>query len=277
MEWLTASVRGLEVGYAEGGDPSGEPLVLLHGFTGSSAVWKRFEESFAAYRLIMPDLTGHGRTDSPDEPERFRMEEQVRDLDELLGRLGIGTFSLLGYSMGGRVAIGYAAEHPERVRRLILESTSPGLAAEQDRRNRRESDRKLAAFIRNEGIAAFTNHWESIPLFSSQKSMPEARRRSVREGRLRNRPEGLSGSLLGIGTGSQPSYWERLGELAMPVFLITGSLDRKYNEIAERMVRLLPDGRHVDIKDAGHAVHVENPERFATIVKEAMNNEGGRT
>ncbi|MET3575310.1 2-succinyl-6-hydroxy-2,4-cyclohexadiene-1-carboxylate synthase [Bhargavaea ullalensis] len=275
MEELIASLRGLCTGCLLSGDPEAEPLVLLHGFTGSSRTWQETGQLLGHQRIIMPDLIGHGRTDSPAEPGRYAMEEQIEDLDALLDELGVGRVALLGYSMGGRVAIGYASEHPERVSRLILESTSPGLGTEEERASRRESDKKLAEFIRREGVPAFTGYWEGIPLFASQRNLSAKRRQAIRDGRLNNRAEGLAGSLLGIGTGSQPSYWDRLGELTMPVTLITGSLDGKYDEIAKRMLGMLPDARHIRVAGAGHAVHVENPERFATIVKEAII-EGGR-
>nr|WP_319801611.1 2-succinyl-6-hydroxy-2,4-cyclohexadiene-1-carboxylate synthase [Bhargavaea beijingensis] len=270
MEPMTAMIRGIRVGFREAGNPDGEPLVLLHGFTGSAASWAEFADELSAFRLIMPDLTGHGETEAPEAPERYAMEEQVADLDALFTRLGLDRFSLLGYSMGGRIAIGYTAAHPEKVGRLILESTSPGLRTEKERRSRRESDGKLAAFIEREGIRAFTDHWENIPLFASQKRLPEAVRNRIRNDRLGNDPSGLAGSLRGIGTGGQPSYWECLEQYGMPVTLITGTLDEKYVNIAEEMARGLPDVHHVTVADAGHTVHVENPACFATIVRKAL-------
>ncbi|WP_424237343.1 2-succinyl-6-hydroxy-2,4-cyclohexadiene-1-carboxylate synthase [Bhargavaea ginsengi] len=270
MEPLKAMIRGIRIGYREAGDPYGEPLVLLHGFTGSSASWIEFADEFASCRLIMPDLTGHGHSAAPDVSGRYAMEEQVADMDALFTRLGLDRFSLLGYSMGGRIAIGYAAKHPEKISRLILESTSPGLETEDERRSRRESDEKLAAFIEREGIRAFTARWENIPLFASQTRLPKDVREHVRSGRLENDPAGLAASLRGIGTGSQPSYWDNLKGFKMPVTLITGGLDEKYVNIAEDMARQLPNSSHVTVPDAGHTVHVENPVRFATIVKEAL-------
>ncbi|WP_213423593.1 2-succinyl-6-hydroxy-2,4-cyclohexadiene-1-carboxylate synthase [Bhargavaea massiliensis] len=270
MEPVTAMIRGIRVGFREAGNPDGEPLVLLHGFTGSSASWTVFADELGAFRLIMPDLTGHGETEAPEAPGRYAMAEQVADLDALFTRLGLARFSLLGYSMGGRIAIGYAAAHPEKVSRLILESTSPGLRTEEERLERRESDGKLAAFIEREGIRAFTDRWENVPLFASQKQLPAHVKQRVRNGRLGNDPAGLAGSLRGIGTGSQPSYWESLERYGMPVTLITGALDNKYVNIAKDMSRRLPDVHHVNVPDAGHTVHVENPARFATIVRKAL-------
>ncbi|SEJ34846.1 2-succinyl-6-hydroxy-2,4-cyclohexadiene-1-carboxylate synthase [Bhargavaea ginsengi] len=270
MEPLKAMIRGIQIGYREAGDPDGNPLVLLHGFTGSSASWTGFADEFGSCRLIMPDLTGHGHSAAPDVPGRYAMEEQVADLDVLFTGLGLDRFSLLGYSMGGRIAIGYAAKHPEKISRLILESTSPGLETKDERLSRRESDDKLAAFIEREGIRAFTDRWENIPLFASQTRLPKDVRERVRSGRLGNEPAGLAGSLRGIGTGSQPSYWDNLKGFKMPVTLITGGLDEKYVNIAEDMARQLPNSSHVTVPDAGHTVHVENPVRFATIVKEAI-------
>lgn len=270
MEPLTSNIRGIRIGYREAGSPDGEPLVLLHGFTGSSATWTALAADLGAYRLIMPDLAGHGHTEAPEAPDRYAMGEQVADLDALFTRFGLDRFSLLGYSMGGRIAIGYTAAHPEKVSRLILESTSPGLRTGDERRERRESDGKLAAFIEREGLRAFTDRWENIPLFASQKRLPEEVRERVRRGRLCNDPAGLAGSLRGIGTGSQPSYWESLEHFGMPVTLITGALDDKYVNVAADMARRLPDAHLVTVQDAGHAVHVENPARFATIVREAL-------
>jgi 2-succinyl-6-hydroxy-2,4-cyclohexadiene-1-carboxylate synthase len=270
MESLTAIIRGIRIGYREAGNPDGKPLVLLHGFTGSSAAWTALAADLGEFRLIMPDMTGHGNTEAPEAPARYAMEEQVADLNALFTRLGLDRFSLLGYSMGGRIAIGYAAAHPEKVSSLILESTSPGLRTEGERRERRESDGKLAAFIEREGIRAFTDRWENIPLFASQKRLPEEVRERIRRGRLGNDPGGLAGSLRGIGTGSQPSYWESLEHLGMPLTLITGAMDVKYVKIAADMARRLPDVHHVTVQDAGHTVHVENPARFATIVREAL-------
>lgn len=270
MESLTVQIRGIRIGYREAGSAEGAPIVLLHGFTGSSSTWADLADRLSDCRIIMPDLTGHGMTEAPGEATRYAMEEQVADLDALVSGLGLESFSLLGYSMGGRVAIGYTDAYPEKVNRLILESTSPGLRTQEERRARRQSDDELASFIEEKGMPAFTDRWENIPLFHSQKKLPADVRERIRSGRLKNCPAGLASSLRGIGTGSQLSYWEALHRFSMPVTLITGEQDEKYVEIAKEMAGLLPHVHHECVADAGHAVHVENPVCFATIVKKAL-------
>src|SRR5689334_14583758 len=109
----------------------GAPLLLLHGFTGSSATWAPHVAAWPA-RTIAVDLPGHGKTDAPADADLYCMEATVADLVALLDRLGVARAHVLGYSMGGRVALHLAAANPERVATLILESASPGLAGQAE-------------------------------------------------------------------------------------------------------------------------------------------------
>src|SRR3990172_2989612 len=154
---------------------AGLPLVLLHGFTGSIASWKPhipiFEKRF---QTIAVDLLGHGSSDSPADPMRYRMERCVEDLISIFEPLGLEQVGLLGYSMGGRVALHVAAAHPDRVRALVLESASPGLAGPFERQARVTSDEALADSIERDGLEAFVNRWEQSLLFASQARLPES-------------------------------------------------------------------------------------------------------
>jgi 2-succinyl-6-hydroxy-2,4-cyclohexadiene-1-carboxylate synthase len=241
----------------------GAPLVLLHGFSGGAASWREHAAYFAQrFRVITVDLPGHGQTDSPADPARYRMEACVADLDALFGVWGIERARVLGYSMGGRVALHFAAAHPARVRALILESASPGIADAAERAARVQSDNDLADFIEREGIEAFVNRWEALPLFASQARLPEATRAALRAQRLRNDPRGLARSLRGLGTGIQSPLWERLPEISTPTLLLAGEDDTKYVTIARAMARSLPDAQLTVVPGAGHAVHIEQPTRF---------------
>lgn len=245
----------------------GAPLLLLHGFTGSAAAWHPFLPDWSRrFRTVAVDLPGHGRTGAPRDSARYRTEAAVDDLCRLMDRLSIGRAAVLGYSMGGRLALSLAMLRPERVAALILESSSPGLASAEERVARVKQDEALADRIEREGIERFVDYWENLPLFASVKRLPDDVRERLRRGRLANRTHGLAGSLRGMGTGVQPSWWHRLPELNVPVQLITGERDAKFRGIAERMQRALPDCRLAVVPDAGHLVHVEKPELFATIV-----------
>lgn len=245
----------------------GPALLLLHGFTGAASNWQPFVPLWSTcYQVIRVDLIGHGQTDAPQESSRYAMEQVAADMVELLDQLKIDQVHLLGYSMGGRLALSFSLWYPQRVHSLVLESSSPGLAEPEARKQRVASDQKLADWIEREGVEAFVSRWESIPLFSSQQSLPEEVRLQIRKQRLQNRAQGLAASLRGMGTGVQPSGWERLRELSIPSLLIVGEWDSKFREIAGRMARQMPLSETVVIPEAGHTVHVEQPERFGTIV-----------
>lgn len=242
----------------------GDPVVLLHGFTGSSANWSPVIDALSPdHTVLAVDLLGHGDTDSPADPARYRIEQAAADLATLITRLVTPPATLLGYSMGGRLALYTAIHYPHLVNRLILESASPGLEDAAERAARRQSDEALAARIEREGIEAFVHYWERIPLFDSQ--MPEQRER-LRAGRLKNNPTGLANSLRGMGTGAQPPLWDRLGEVDAQTLLIAGELDGKFTAIGRRMAEQIPRADLAIIPNAGHTVHLEQPDIYIKTI-----------
>lgn len=249
----------------------GEPVLLLHGFTGACDNWLPFLSVWCtSFKLICIDIIGHGKTESPPESERYQMEKVVKDLFVILKELDVEKLNIVGYSMGGRLALSFAATYPEMVNALILESSSPGLKTESERETRILNDKNLASKILEDGITAFVDYWENIPLFVSQKRLPEEVRQAVREQRLNNNPVGLANSLLGMGTGQQPSLWEELQELNFPILLLCGEEDKKFCKIAEEMDKLLPNSKIMFAEKGGHAFHVEQPRFFGKIVLEYL-------
>ena len=244
---------------------AGAPLVLLHGFTGSSATWAPYLAAWPA-RAIAVDLPGHGQTEAPGDPARYRMEATMADLVALLDQLGVRRAHVLGYSMGGRVALHLAAAHPERVATLIVESASPGLPTQAERDARVAADTALAASIERDGIAAFVDRWEALPLWASQASLPDEVRASLRAQRLNNRATGLANSLRGLGTGAQAPLHDQLADLPVPALVIAGMLDAKFVAIARSMAAALPQGRLALVPVAGHATHLEQPALFDRLV-----------
>ncbi len=242
---------------------SGVPLVMLHGFTGSVENWHPLVGHLEQYTTaILIDLPGHGRSDAPPDPARYEMTAVARDLAKLLQALTASPVNLLGYSMGGRLALYMAVHYPDLVKTLILESASPGLAEAQERLARRKRDEALADAIEREGVAAFVSYWENLPLFASQKRLPEAVRQQLRAQRLRNRPHGLANSLRGMGTGVQPPLWDDLTHVRQPVLLMAGELDAKFARIAKQMQARLPHAQLDIVPDAGHTIHLEQPGAF---------------
>lgn len=250
---------------------SGFPLVLLHGFTGDLTTWDDYLVRWGHHStLVALDIIGHGKTESPNNLKRYQIESVANDIAFMLDELGITQVDVLGYSMGGRLALTFACLFPNRVRKLILESASPGLGIDEERNLRRIKDGELAKFIQVHGIQSFVDYWEEIPLFHSMKSLPERIKGKVREQRLRNVPHGLTNSLLGMGTGSQPSWWSLLDDLSCEVLIITGDKDLKFCGIAEKMLKKLKKGSWSIIDNSGHTIHVEQPEKFGTIVSDFL-------
>lgn len=249
----------------------GEPLVFLHGFTGDTTTWSKITDQLStAYRCISIDLIGHGRTESPEDPSRYTMDHVSNDLDSILSVLEVDQAIFIGYSMGGRTALHFTMMYPQKVKSLILESASPGLKTSEERVDRRKKDHALADRIMREGMEAFVDFWEEIPLFASQKRLTEDERAEIRKQRLAQSPLGLSNSLKGMGTGAQASWWEKLGELSLPVHLLVGELDQKFVYIAEEMKKLNPDFQIMTIYNIGHAIHVEEPRKFGTIIEDLL-------
>ncbi|RWR05925.1 2-succinyl-6-hydroxy-2,4-cyclohexadiene-1-carboxylate synthase [Siminovitchia fortis] len=246
-------------------------VILLHGFTGDHTTWNSLTNALKDFfQVVAIDLLGHGKTDSPEQPERYVMENAAKDIVSIMDQLKIDKAHLLGYSMGGRLALGTSILFPERFETLMLESASPGLKTEQEKIARIQSDESLAAGILEQGVESFVNYWENIPLFQTQKRLPSAIRDQIRTQRLQNDPIGLANSLIGFGTGRQLSWWDKLQELDIPVLLMCGKQDEKFCKIAAEMNRLFPKAKIMEFNDAGHAIHVEEPKKFDTIVKEFL-------
>jgi 2-succinyl-6-hydroxy-2,4-cyclohexadiene-1-carboxylate synthase len=234
-------------------------LVLLHGFTQTRQSWRRTAQALAArYRAVVPDLPGHGqgvhRTASFDACAAY-----VRALAPAR------TFTLAGYSMGGRIALHSALTlGPEIVTRLVLVGASPGLADPAERAARRTADDELARRIETLTIEAFAREWGAQPLFADQPARVAA---GANADRLRNTPAGLAAALRGLGTGVMEPLWEQLPQLAIGVTLVVGERDEKFLSVAEAMLARLPNAELVIVPKAGHAAQLENPAAVAEAMR----------
>ena len=232
-------------------------LVLLHGFTHSGASWGRVVTALGErYRPLAPDIRGHA---SAQARTPVSLEAVIGDVAALAGP----SFDLVGYSMGGRIALHVVFALPDRVRRLVLIGASPGLADPAQRAERAAADERLATEIEASSIEAFAQRWALTPVLAGLADDVAA---DIHAQRLRSTPAGLARALRGLGTGALPSLWGRLGELTLPLTLIVGERDEKFRAIAGRMAAQLPQARLELVPGAGHAVHLEAPERVAQLI-----------
>jgi 2-succinyl-6-hydroxy-2,4-cyclohexadiene-1-carboxylate synthase len=233
-------------------------IVLLHGFTHTGASWQSVLATLnAGQRAITPDIRGHG---GASERRPVTLAAVIDDLRKIAPE----RFTLVGYSMGGRIALHAALADPARVERLVLIGASPGIEDPAGREARRAADAQLAAEIERSSIEEFATSWaERTPVLAGQ---PSAVRAATHADRLRSTPAGLARALRGLGAGALPSLWGRLGELAMPVTIVVGERDSKFRTIAEQMAIGVGIGEVVVVPGAGHAVHLEAPPAVAAII-----------
>ena len=246
---------------------TGDPLLVLHGFTGSARNWQTLMTQLQDdYRLIAPDIIGHGQSAKPADIERYHIERVAAEIMALITE----PVHLLGYSMGGRLALTIAVHHSDKVRSLILESASPGLQTSTERDARRTWDYALADRIEREGIRAFVDYWETLALWDSQHQLEPAVRDRLRQQRLQNDPRGLANSLRGMGTGVMPPLWDALPHLTLPVQLLVGEYDEKYVALNQRMAQVIPRSELMVVAGAGHTVHLERPNDYAKLVRQFL-------
>ncbi len=247
---------------------SGPPLLLVHGFSGSSAAWgQELKKQLAGHaRIVCVDLLGHGRSDKPKDPKRYALDEMVDDLCQVLDACQIASATWIGYSMCGRIALGAAVRRPERVGALVLEGASPGHDPAHERAQRVADDERLARMLDDEGIERFVEHWMNLPLFRSQRRLGPEQLAAERTRRLQNSAGALAACLRGLGLGVQPSLWYALPQVRVPTLLIVGERDHKFRGIAARMQGAMTEARTQILPGAGHTTHLECPALYAEAV-----------
>lgn len=238
------------------GPAAGDRLVLVHGFTQNRGCWAPFDELLAERRsLRLVDAPGHGASGHAD-------ADLPAAAAHLAHAAGDGRASWLGYSMGGRMCLRLALDHPAAVARLVLIGATPGIEDPDERAARRAADDALATHLLAVGLDAFLDEWLAQPLFAG---LPRAAAHLA--ARRTNDAARIAASLRAAGTGNQEPLWERLRELTMPVLLLVGAADARYLEIAQRMQRLIgPHAELVAIAGAGHTAHLEQPGAAARAV-----------
>ncbi|HAX05747.1 MAG TPA: 2-succinyl-6-hydroxy-2,4-cyclohexadiene-1-carboxylate synthase [Acidimicrobiaceae bacterium] len=245
-----------------------EPVLIIHGFTGCGAAMEPLTERLVGRRIV-PDLIGHGRSEAPVSLDLYSLESISSQLLSLLQQLDASPVSIVGYSLGGRVALTFALTHPEMVKSLALIGASPGISNQEERERRLKHDCQLGDSISRVGIRSFINSWVAMPMWESLRESltPQQWQDSIKQ-RVANHPLGLANSLRASGSGAMPPLHNNLEHLATPTLLLVGEKDSKFLNIAKEMAPKIAQANIKVIKNSGHAAHLEQPAATAEAIME---------
>ncbi len=227
-------------------------VVLLHGFAATPRHWDRVVAALPAGRFA-PTALDLADADPPT-------PAGVRALVEAIVP---ERFVLVGYSMGGRLALDFALAAPARIERLVLVSTSAGIEDATERAARRASDEALAASIEREPIEAFVARWQAVALFARD---PDWVKEAVAVDERRCSPAVLAASLRAFGPGVMGPMWGRLHELEMPAAILAGAEDANYVRAGRRLADALPRSSLEVVPGVGHRLALEAPEAVVRAI-----------
>jgi pimeloyl-ACP methyl ester carboxylesterase len=283
QRWLIVDgtpVNTIELGAehrSRDGRHGGQPLVFVHGLSGSWPNWLEQLPAFAEqHRVIALDLPGFGHSPMPN--ETISISGYARMLDRLLDQLEIDAAAVVGNSMGGFIGAELAIAFPQRVERLVLVS-----AAGISTHGHRGSVRVLPAMRRLERILMASGAW------AASKSDAVTRRARLRDaalgvvvrhpGRLpaalaaeQVRGAGKPGFVQGLEAVLDYEIRERLREIACPTLIVWGDSDRLINvRDADVFAELIPNSRKVVYEDTGHMAMLERPQAFNALLQEFLD------
>jgi pimeloyl-ACP methyl ester carboxylesterase len=264
----TVRVNGVTLHYLDWGAADRPPVILLHGITGHARVWDHLASRLLpGHRVLALDQRGHGDSE-PAPDDDYGVGTMAADVAAVAASLRLDRFALIGHSMGGRIAIKYAADHAARLDRLVIIDIGPeidlvGLQRVRDMMahspERIESEEWAVEYIRR------GNPLQDLGML----------RERVRHG-LRRQPDGeltwkyAKGlrEMMRAGRRDAVDLWEPLPRITCPALVVRGAeSDILTPDVAKTMAERLPDGRLVEIAGAGHTVPADRPEEFAAEIR----------
>lgn len=256
-------VRGIELAYEAVGD--GLPVVLLHGYPFNRSMWRGQADALSAsYRVITPDLRGHGESEAAT---TATMPEMAADVAALMDELHIERATLGGLSMGGYVALAFYQRFPERVRALVLADTK----AQGDTPEAREVREQQALKATREGMQPIAD--AMLPKLLAPETLaaqPNTVAR-VREMILSTKPVGAAAAQRGM--AAREDRTELLSRIKVPTLILVGSEDAiTPPDVAAELHRSIRGSRLEIINGAGHVSNLERPAEFTNALKHFLEH-----
>ena len=255
--------------YVDHGAGGAGPVVLLHGFPLNGAMWDEVVPALAdRYRMIVPDLRGHGATEAPAGP--YETSDHAADVVALLDRLGIERAAVVGLSMGGYIAIQLISRWSERIRSVVLADT----VGRADSPERRQARADQANVIRTDGLDAFADlvlpRMFAPAVFSERPALVERFRQTI----TGQRPEGVIAALQGL--ASRPEMLDALANVDLPTLVLVGSEDAATTpDDSRELAAVIRGAELVVLQGAGHMSCWEDPAGFNAAVRSFLDRTVG--
>lgn len=241
------------------------PLVLLHGLLGDGNDWQPVIDRLPGHHCIALDLPGHGQH---HELRVNDFEQSHQWLCRELASCGIERYLLVGYSLGGRLALYHASREPAGLLGLLLENCHPGLPA-GERAARIAHDESWAGRFEREPLADVLADWYRQGVFAD---LDEAARARQIARRLGNDGKAVAAMLRATSLGQQPDLASWLAQGGLPVTYVSGKRDNKFHQLACLMASQHRKINHLEL-DGGHNLHAHQPEAFARLLAEWVNQQ----
>jgi len=236
-----------------------QPVLLLHGFGQTGQVWRPVVELLDEFDCICPDLPGHGAASNVEPISPDSLVSLVLDLAS-----GENPPLLIGYSMGGRLALRAAISSPNSFSGLVLVSTTAGIESNQQQVNRIQSDERLASLLEEGRVEEFEAAWRAQPIWAGDND--DLTERAARNRRQSSGP-GLARSLRGFGAGRVPPVWDQLGKIVIPATIVAGARDTKYVGESIRLNKLITNSELEIAPNCGHSLLLESPTTVADAIR----------
>ncbi len=234
---------------------SGPPLLLTHGYSSTSAMWKGQIEALSKHHtLVLWDMRGHGQSDYPDDPAAYSEALTVADMAALLDQVGAGTAIVGGLSLGGYMSLAFHRAHPERVRALLIIDTGPGFKKDDARGAWNKRAHETGDRFQREGLAVLKS-------LSRERSTVSHRDAS-----------GLARAARGMLTQRDARVIESLPDIRVPSLVVVGADDAPFLAASDYMAAKIPGAKKVVVPAAGHAVNIDQPQAFIDAVLPFLGN-----
>ena len=245
----TLDQDGVKIYYEVHG--SGTPLLLTHGYSSTSAMWRGQIQALSEhYKLVLWDMRGHGQSDYPSDPSSYSEALTVADMAVLLDMVcGVGETAVVGgLSLGGYMSLAFYRVHPERVKALLIIDTGPGFRKDAAREIWNKTSRNTGDRLDREGLSVL------------QSASPERSQVSHRNA------SGLAHAARGMLTQRDARVIESLSDVKVPSLVVVGGDDKPFLAASAYMAAKIPGAKKVVIPHAGHAVNIDQPQAFIEAV-----------